>query len=66
MTTGVEALNPMQYARKVTLLVLTLAVMALVALVSTPPTGHALHEWMEDVGLAAMLICIAGRCWCTL
>jgi protein-S-isoprenylcysteine O-methyltransferase Ste14 len=66
MTTGVEILSPMQYARKVTLLVLALATMALVALVSTPPAWQALHERIEDVGVAAILLCIAGRCWCTL
>jgi protein-S-isoprenylcysteine O-methyltransferase Ste14 len=66
MTTGVETLSPMQYARKVTLLVLTLAAMALVTLVATPPAWRFFHERMENLGLLAILMCIAGRCWCTL
>lgn len=66
MTTDVEILNPMQYARKVTLTVLLLGVLALIALVSTPPAWPDLHEGIEDFGLLCLLTCILGRCWCTL
>jgi protein-S-isoprenylcysteine O-methyltransferase Ste14 len=66
MPTGVEVLNPVQFVRKIALGLALLAAVALIALVSSPPDWAAFHEDIESVGLALILICIAGRCWCTL
>jgi protein-S-isoprenylcysteine O-methyltransferase Ste14 len=66
MPTGVEVLNPVQLVRKIALGLALLAAIALVALVSSPPEWAFFHEDTESVGLALILICIAGRCWCTL
>jgi protein-S-isoprenylcysteine O-methyltransferase Ste14 len=66
MATGVEVLNPVQFVRKIALGPALLAAVALISLVGSPPDWAAFHEDTESVGLALMLICIAGRCWCTL
>jgi protein-S-isoprenylcysteine O-methyltransferase Ste14 len=66
MATGVEVLDPMQFMRKVILGLALLGAVALIAVVRSPPEWSAFHESVEAVGLALILICIAGRCWCTL
>jgi protein-S-isoprenylcysteine O-methyltransferase Ste14 len=66
MASGVEVLNPVQFIRKVALGLALLGAVALIALVSSPPGWSSFHETTESVGLALILICIAGRCWCTL
>jgi protein-S-isoprenylcysteine O-methyltransferase Ste14 len=66
MATGVEVLNPVQFIRKIALGVALLAAVVLIALVSSPPEWSTFHETVESVGLALILACIAGRCWCTL
>lgn len=66
MTIGVEVLNPVQMVRKVALALGLLAALGLIALVGSPLAWPAVHESVEDFGLALILICIVGRCWCTL
>ena len=66
MTVGVQVLDPVQLTRKIALGLGAIAALALVALVGTPPQWSVVHETTEAVGLALILICIAGRCWCTL
>jgi protein-S-isoprenylcysteine O-methyltransferase Ste14 len=66
MATGVEVLDPMQFMRKVVLGLALIGAVALIAVVSSPPEWSAVHESVEAGGLALILICIAGRCWCTL
>jgi protein-S-isoprenylcysteine O-methyltransferase Ste14 len=66
MTIGVQVLNPVQVTRKIALGLGAIAALALVALVGSPVEWATIHESVEAIGLALILICIAGRCWCTL
>ena len=66
MTAGVEVLNPVQLVRKIALGLVLVAAVALVTLVASPAERPAQHEAVEAAGLALILICISGRCWCTL
>jgi protein-S-isoprenylcysteine O-methyltransferase Ste14 len=66
MGAGVEVLNPVQIIRKIALGFVLLGAVGLIALASSPPNWSAFHESVEAAGLALILICILGRCWCTL
>lgn len=66
MAAGVEVLDPVQIVRKVVLGLVLIIAVAMIALVSSPSDWAFFHEAVETFGLALILICIAGRCWCTL
>jgi protein-S-isoprenylcysteine O-methyltransferase Ste14 len=66
MAAGVAVLNTVQLVRKAVLGLALVGAVMLIALVGSPPYWSSFHEATEALGLALILICIAGRCWCTL
>jgi len=65
MSDDTQRLSPVQAARKAALWVLTLALLAAIALFATPLDRPLLHEVVEWVGIFLIVVCIVGRCWCT-
>ena len=63
---NVRALSPLQTARRAVLCGAVLAVFALFAVVGAWRNKPFAHEAIEVGGLVAILVCIIGRCWCTL
>ncbi|NSX33407.1 isoprenylcysteine carboxylmethyltransferase family protein [Brevundimonas vesicularis] len=59
-------LRRVQLIRKGVLLVGIVAVMALAAISETIGGETALHEGLETFGIAAIVVCIVGRAWCSL
>jgi protein-S-isoprenylcysteine O-methyltransferase Ste14 len=66
MPNDTQRLSPVQAARKAALWVLTLALLGSLAVFSTPLDQPVLHEVVEWVGRFLIVVCIVGRCWCTL
>lgn len=66
MTSRPERLSPVQAARKLALGVLTLGLVAVIAVVGTPLDKPSMHEAVEIVGWVLLAACIVGRVWCTL
>ena len=66
MATEPIRLSPVQARRKAVLLVAILAVLALLAVSRSAFHGEALHRAIQWIGGALILICIVGRCWCSL
>jgi protein-S-isoprenylcysteine O-methyltransferase Ste14 len=59
--------NPRHDIRKPILRVAVVAGIAFLLLgTSQWPDGHVLHEGIEWLGLGLILVCIAGRTWCSL
>ncbi|OYX58605.1 MAG: isoprenylcysteine carboxyl methyltransferase [Brevundimonas subvibrioides] len=59
-------LRRVQLIRKGVLLVAILGVVALSAISQTIGGETVLHEGLETVGIAAIVLCIVGRAWCSL
>jgi protein-S-isoprenylcysteine O-methyltransferase Ste14 len=59
-------LSPVQAARKAALWVLIVLLAAGMGVVGTPASQDGLHEAVEAAGLFLIVVCIIGRCWCTL
>jgi protein-S-isoprenylcysteine O-methyltransferase Ste14 len=66
MSDDTQRLSPVQAARKAALWVLTIALLGALAVFSTPLDGPVLHEAVEWIGRLLIVVCIVGRCWCTL
>jgi protein-S-isoprenylcysteine O-methyltransferase Ste14 len=66
LTTRPERLSPVQAARKVALGVLTLGLVAAIAVIGTPLERPRMHEAVEMAGSVLLAACIVGRVWCTL
>jgi protein-S-isoprenylcysteine O-methyltransferase Ste14 len=66
MRDDTQRLSPVQAARKAALWVLTLALLGSMAVFATPLDQPLLHEVVEWVGRFLIVVCIVGRCWCTL
>jgi protein-S-isoprenylcysteine O-methyltransferase Ste14 len=66
MSHDTQRLSPVQAARKAALWVLTIALLGSLAVFSTPIDRPGLHETVEWVGRVLIVVCIVGRCWCTL
>lgn len=61
-----SALSHVQATRKAVLLAGLAALLAAVAFTSAQVFGHAGHEAVETTGRWLLVICIAGRVWCSL
>lgn len=59
-------LRHVQLIRKAALLLAIVGACALAAITKTLGTVPWLHEGVESVGLAMIVICIVGRAWCSL
>ncbi len=59
-------LRRVQLIRKAVLLVAILGVIALAAISQTTGGETVAHEGLETVGIAAIVLCIVGRAWCSL
>ncbi|WP_419756198.1 methyltransferase family protein [Brevundimonas sp.] len=66
MSSSPPDLRRVQLIRKAVLLVAILSVVAVVAVSRTVGGETAFHEGLEMVGMAAMVVCIVGRAWCSL
>ena len=60
------SLSKLQAVRKAALLPLLLIGLAVIAVTQATWFGDAAHEWIEYVGIGLIVICILGRCWCSL
>jgi len=60
------SLSAVQAARKAALLAGLAVGLALVAFTRAAALGHDVHELVELVGLALLVVCILGRVWCSL
>jgi protein-S-isoprenylcysteine O-methyltransferase Ste14 len=60
------SLSAVQAARKVTLVVVLLVGLAAFAVTQGQGLGDQVHELVEKIGLALIVICILGRVWCSL
>ena len=65
-TADPDHLRRVQLIRKAVLAACILAVCLLAALSRTPKGEEGMHETIEAVGLAMIVICIVGRAWCSL
>ncbi|QTN20851.1 isoprenylcysteine carboxylmethyltransferase family protein [Brevundimonas sp. AJA228-03] len=65
-TTQSLDLRRVQLIRKAVLLIGILAVIALAAISQSLGGETELHEGLETVGIAAIVVCIVGRAWCSL
>lgn len=59
-------LQRVQLIRKAVLLIAILAVIALAAISQSLGGETELHEGLETFGIAAIVVCIVGRAWCSL
>lgn len=59
-------LRRVQLIRKAALLFALVAACALAAISNTLASAEWLHEGVEAVGLAMIVICVVGRAWCSL
>jgi protein-S-isoprenylcysteine O-methyltransferase Ste14 len=59
-------LRRVQLVRKAVLLAAVLGAIAVVAVNRTMGGDTRFHEGLEMVGMAAMIVCIVGRAWCSL
>lgn len=66
MTNEPMRMSPIQTVRKIALWVLTLVIVAAMAVIATPADRPGLHEAVEWAGVFLIVACIVGRCWCTL
>jgi protein-S-isoprenylcysteine O-methyltransferase Ste14 len=66
MSDDTQRLSPVQAARKAALWVLTIALLGSLAVFATPIDRPGLHEAVEWIGRLLIVVCIVGRCWCTL
>jgi protein-S-isoprenylcysteine O-methyltransferase Ste14 len=60
------SLSAVQSARKVALGLILLLGLAAFALTKAMVFGDPVHEMVEKIGLALILVCILGRVWCSL
>lgn len=65
-TTQSLDLRRVQLIRKAVLLIAILAVIALAAISQSLGGETELHEGLETFGIAAIVVCIVGRAWCSL
>lgn len=59
-------LSPVQAARKVSLVFALLMLVAILTFTGAYPAHPQTHEVVEYIGRLGLVICILGRCWCTL
>lgn len=62
----VGALAPLQSARRLALTALVVLMTGVFAFIAAWTNQPVVHEAVEAAGLVAILLCIVGRCWCTL
>jgi protein-S-isoprenylcysteine O-methyltransferase Ste14 len=65
-TTQSLDLRRVQLIRKAVLLIAILALIALAAISQSLGGETELHEGLETFGIAAIVVCVVGRAWCSL
>jgi protein-S-isoprenylcysteine O-methyltransferase Ste14 len=56
-----------QTVRKIVLgVVLLIGLLVFTVTASSAPSGTTMHKMVEWLGVGGMMICIFGRCWCTM